>query len=88
MFALYKDRWYYSTWFIMILAMFSILIVPAILAVVLLIIQLKNRREIRKNLIKLNIQDHLEMQNRLNNKQEEFKNSIKKWMNQIQLKTN
>ncbi|MCM3381902.1 MULTISPECIES: DUF4041 domain-containing protein [Shouchella] len=75
---MYKDRWYYSTWFIMILAMFSILIVPAILAVVLLIIQLKNRREIRKNLIKLNIQDHLEMQNRLNNKQEEFKKLYKK----------
>lgn len=41
----YRDKWWYSTTTICILAMFSFLIVPAILAIVLLVIQLMKRKE-------------------------------------------
>lgn len=42
----HKDKWWYSTIFICVLAMFSIFIVPAIGAIVLLVIQMKKRNEL------------------------------------------
>lgn len=41
----YKDKWWYSTITIFVISIFSILVVPAILAIVLLIIQMKNRKK-------------------------------------------
>lgn len=41
----YRDKWWYSTIFICALAMLSFIIVPAIAAIVLLVIQMKKRGE-------------------------------------------
>ncbi|MBP2079618.1 GIY-YIG nuclease family protein [Oceanobacillus polygoni] len=42
---IYRDKWWYSTITIMVLAGFSILILPAIAAVILLVVQYKKRKE-------------------------------------------
>ncbi|WP_404451953.1 GIY-YIG nuclease family protein [Virgibacillus necropolis] len=41
----YKDKWWYSTITIFVISIFSFLIIPAILAIVLLIIQMRNRKK-------------------------------------------
>ncbi|MRH41549.1 hypothetical protein GH741_02535 [Aquibacillus halophilus] len=43
--SLYKDKWWYSTSLILILSLFSFLILPAILAIALYIIQFVKRRK-------------------------------------------
>lgn len=41
----YRDKWWYSTITICIVAMFAIFIVPAILAIILIVIQMRKRKE-------------------------------------------
>ncbi|MCT2534849.1 GIY-YIG nuclease family protein [Aquibacillus koreensis] len=43
---LFKDKWWYSTGLILILSLFSFLLIPAIVAIALYIIQLINRKKV------------------------------------------
>ncbi|WP_210244248.1 DUF4041 domain-containing protein [Shouchella miscanthi] len=81
---MYKDRWYYSTWLIMVLALFSIFIVPAIIAIILLILQVKNRRKTRQGLMNLKVHEQFEVEQHLNNKYQELE-SISSDIEQLKL---
>ncbi|WP_234028599.1 GIY-YIG nuclease family protein [Lentibacillus sp. Marseille-P4043] len=69
----YRDKWWYSTIIICILSLFSILIIPAILASILLTIQMKNRKNFygslkEDELLNMPIKDKEEKVVELNNK--------------------
>ncbi|WP_081791772.1 DUF4041 domain-containing protein [Sporolactobacillus terrae] len=44
----FKDKWYYSTWFIALLFAFWFVFIPLVIGVVLLIVQMKNRHRMFK----------------------------------------
>lgn len=60
-----KDKWYYSTWFIALLFAFWFFIIPGIAGIVLLILQMKQRNQLYKN---VQFKDLVSVRNELNEK--------------------
>src|SRR5699024_11075379 len=83
----YKDKWWYSTITILILSLFGWLIIPGVLAIIMLIVQMKKRKNfyatIEENIIpikdrddKIKTLDSLIKQKNKKNKEIEEKESI------------
>src|SRR5699024_1653990 len=86
----YKDKWWYSTITILILSLFGWLIIPGVLAIIMLIVQMKKRKNfyatIEENIIPIKDRDDkiktldslIEQKNKIINDKDNFIQSIKR----------